>query len=224
MHALPFSRRQALIAGLGCWLVFGLIAVLVQTGATRAFDTAGMLAWRAGPDLAAIGPAGLTGAFRAITMLGDAQVRNIVVLAAIGILLVLRHTRTALWLAPVVLPAGLFNGWLKLQFVRPRPDMVPHIVEAGGFSFPSGHAFSSAVLYLALVLPFAALATGRARQWTIIAAGLTIAALVAFSRVWLGVHYPSDVLAGWLGGVGWVLLAWAALQPWGKGADQIFSR
>jgi undecaprenyl-diphosphatase len=190
MQALPFSRRQALFAGLGCWAVVGIIAVLVQSGATASFDVAGMLVWRSGLALDAIGPDWLTPAFRIITMLGEGQLRNILLVAAIGVLLVLRQPRAALWLAPVVLPAGLVNGWLKLQFLRSRPDMVPHLVDAGGYSFPSGHAFSGAALYVALVLPFAALATGRERQWTIIAAGLAI--------------------AGWLGGAGWVLLGWAA--------------
>ena len=103
---------------------------------------------------------------------------------------------------------------------RPRPQIVPHLTEAGGASFPSGHAFNSAVVYIAIALAFATLSARESVRLTIIGGAVLVSLVVAWSRVWLGVHFPTDVLAGWLGGAGWAFLAAALLQqPAAAAAD-----
>ena len=103
---------------------------------------------------------------------------------------------------------------------RPRPQIVPHLTEAGGASFPSGHSFNSAVVYIAIALAFATLSARQSVRLTIVGAAIVLSLVVAWTRVWLGVHFPSDVVAGWLGGAGWAFLAAALLQrPAEKAAD-----
>ena len=104
---------------------------------------------------------------------------------------------------------------------RPRPDLVPHLTEAGGSSFPSGHSFNSAVVYISIALAFAALSPRQSARATVVLAAMALTLLVALSRVWLGVHYPSDAVAGWLGGAGWAFTAAALLyRPAKAVADQ----
>jgi undecaprenyl-diphosphatase len=95
---------------------------------------------------------------------------------------------------------------------RPRPEIVPHLTEAGGASFPSGHAFNSAVVYIAIALASATLSARKSVRLTIIGAAIVLSLFIAWTRVWLGVHFPSDVIAGWLGGAGWAFLAAGLLQ------------
>ena len=191
------SPNRIATIGIATWLGFGALAVAVTQGWTQHFDEAVLLALRRGP-------AALNGPMIAITRLGETWVRE--VLAALGIvaLLLYRRHADAAFLALAALPAGLINTALKLAFTRPRPSVVEHLVPAGGLSFPSGHAFGSTVLYLALALACAPLMRAQYRG-ALITLALLLGALIAFSRAWLGVHYPSDVLAGWLGAVGWVL-------------------
>jgi len=100
-------------------------------------------------------------------------------------------------------------------------EIVPHLTEAGGASFPSGHAFNSAVVYIAIALAFATLSARESVRLTIIGAAIALSLLIAWTRVWLGVHFPSDVIAGWLGGAGWAFLAAAVLQ---RPAEQVADR
>jgi undecaprenyl-diphosphatase len=90
--------------------------------------------------------------------------------------------------------------------------IVPHLTEAGGQSFPSGHSFNSAVVYIAIALAFAAMSPRRSVRWTLIISAVVLSIAIALSRVWLGVHFPTDVAAGWLGGAGWAFLASALLH------------
>ena len=78
-------------------------------------------------------------------------------------------------------------------------------------SFPSGHSFNSAVVYIGIALAFAAISPRQSVRLTVIGIAVVLTLLVSLSRVWLGVHYPSDAIAGWLGGAGWAFLAAALL-------------
>ena len=192
---LPPARTAA-IAGL-CWLGFAAIAVPVTQGWTQQLDEAILIGLRGAPTT-------LDSLFIAITRMGEGPLRFALAVVGSVALVLLRQRRGALFLALTVLPVGLINGEMKILFARERPSVVEHLVGAGGYSFPSGHAFGGTALYLGLALAFLPVIT-PARHRAVIVAALIIGALISFSRAWLGVHYPSDVLAGWLGAIGWVL-------------------
>ena len=105
----------------------------------------------------------------------------------------------------------MVNTLIKATVGRPLPTIVSHLTEAGGSSFPSGHSFNSAVVYMAIALALASLSARRGVRWSVIVGAALVTALIALSRVWLGVHYPSDAVAGWLGGTAWALTASAVL-------------
>ena len=195
---LPPARTAA-IAGL-CWLGFAAIAVPVTQSWTQQLDEAILTGLRGAPTK-------LDSLFIAITRMGEGPLRFALAVVGSVTLMLLRHRRGALFLALAVLPVGLINGEMKILFARERPSVVDHLVGANGYSFPSGHAFGGTALYLGLALAFLPLIS-PARHRLAIAVALLIGALISFSRAWLGVHYPSDVLAGWLGGIGWVLGCW----------------
>ena len=202
---LPSSapNRSASIAGL-CWLGFAAIAVPVTQGWTQQLDEAILIGLRGAPTA-------LDGLFAAITRLGGSPLRIALMIVGSVTLLLLRQSRSALFVLLAVFPVGLINREMKGLFGRDRPSVVDHLVDAGGLSFPSGHAFSGTAVYFALALAFLPL-LAPARHRLFIAAALIIGALIGFSRVWLGVHYPSDVLAGWLAAIGWVLGCWTLAE------------
>ncbi len=190
------TNRTASIAGL-CWLGFAVIAVPVTQGWTQQLDEAILIGLRGAPSA-------LDGLFAAITRLGGSPLRIALMIVGSVTLLLLRQSRSALFVLLAVFPVGLINREMKGLFGRDRPSVVDHLVDAGGLSFPSGHAFSGTAVYFTLALAFLPL-LAPARHRLVIAVALIIGALISFSRVWLGVHYPSDVLAGWLAAIGWVL-------------------
>lgn len=206
-------NRKPLIAGLACWAGFAVIAMLVQHGQLAAFDRAGLLIWRGGETLSPDGPPKLAEMVRDITALGGVLLRNLIALAAVTALLFMNRQRQAMVLTLTVVGGWILNSALKGLFARPRPEIVPHLMEAGGASFPSGHSFNGAVVWIAVTLVFAAHAARPSTRAAIVGSGIIVSAAIAWSRVWLGVHYPSDVIAGWLGGAGLALVAVAFSQP-----------
>jgi len=214
--------RHASIAAVLCLAGFAAMAIMVTTGHGTAFDAAGLKLWREGPGLAVPhGPAWLLEAVRDYTALGGALLRNLFAIGAIVALLFLKLRREAVLFGATIISGCIVGIALKALFDRPRPTIVPHLMEAGGSSFPSGHSFNAAVVYIAMALAFAAISPLRRVRWTVIGSALCLTLLVALSRVWLGVHYPSDAIAGWLGGAGWAFLASAVLYAPAKAvADQ----
>lgn len=203
--------RHALLAAALCWTGFALVVFLVLAGQTEDIDAAGLLFWREAGGLVPRGPAWLVEAVRDVTGLGGVFLRNLFALAAIAALLLLKLRREAVLFAATIITGWGVNSALKLLVGRERPTIVAHLTDAGGHSFPSGHSFNSAVVYIAMALAFAAFSPRRSVRWSIIASALVATILIALSRVWLGVHYPSDAAAGWLGGAGWAFLASALL-------------
>jgi undecaprenyl-diphosphatase len=206
------DRTRAMIAAALLWTGFAVIVWAVQTGRTGAFDETGLLFWRAGEELEPRGPPLLLEMVRDVTALGGVLLRNLVALGAVVALLFLKLRREAILLAATVMLGWLVNSVVKHLVGRDRPEIVPHLMEAGGASFPSGHSFNAAVVYIAIALAFTTLSARQSVRFTVIGAAMVLSAAVAWSRVWLGVHFPSDVTAGWLGGAGWAFLAAALLQ------------
>lgn len=198
-----------------------MVVLLIMTGRGEAMDSAGLLFWRRGADLVPAGPQWLLEAVRDLTALGGVLLRYLILIGVLAALLFLRLKREAVLLTATVMGGWLVNSVVKLAVGRPRPMIVPHLTEAGGQSFPSGHSFNSAVVYIAIALAFAAMSPRRSVRWTLIISAVVLSIAIAVSRVWLGVHFPTDVAAGWLGGAGWAFLASALLhQPAKAVAEQ----
>ena len=196
------------------WLVllvlgFAWVSDLVIAGETKDFDERVLRALRRADDPALpIGPAWLRGAALDITALGSASVLGLVVAAIAGFMLLQGLSRTALFVVVASAGGWLINSLLKEIFQRPRPDIVPHLRDVMTLSFPSGHAMTSAAVYLTLGAMLMRVADRRATKIYCMAVAMLLAVLVGLSRVYLGVHYPTDVLAGWLAGLSWALLCW----------------
>jgi len=140
-----------------------------------------------------------TMALRFMTFFGGFLGATPLALALAGILVALRRRRDAVFVIAVVGGAGIVQYVAKLAFARPRPSVFPALVDVSTTSFPSGHATVSASLGLVL----AVVCWNTRWRWPVIVAGAAFALAVSFSRLYLGVHYPSDLLAGWCLAVAW---------------------
>jgi undecaprenyl-diphosphatase len=192
----------------GIW-AFVSLAGEVREGETESFDRVVMLAFRSANDHSdPVGPIWFESMVRDVTALGSYFVLTFATLAVIGFLL-LAGKRGAAFLVFVSVAGGTLLGTLlKLGFERPRPDLVPHGVEVQTASFPSNHAMLSAVTYLTLGALLARLEVKRAVKFYFLAVSAVLTALVGLSRVYLGVHWPTDVLAGWAVGAAWAMAVW----------------
>jgi membrane-associated phospholipid phosphatase len=148
------------------------------------------------------------GAF-GITALADMHNVVIITLLAVALLALLRHWHGALALAIAVPATQLVVDLIKSAVERPRPDLA--LTEAAGYSFPSGHSATSVALYALLAFALARLARHSHHRRLIVCSGIALAAAVGISRVWLGAHFPTDVLAGWVVGAAVAALAWLAV-------------
>ncbi|MEQ3626363.1 MAG: phosphatase PAP2 family protein [Celeribacter sp.] len=196
-----------LIAG-ALWAFVALASEMIE-GDLHAFDEAVLLALRTPEDPAnPIGGAQLAVAMRDLTALGGVSVLTLVTLSVLTFLILRRQKASALLLAVAIVGGQALSYLAKSGFSRPRPDLVPHGVDAVTASFPSGHSMMAAVTYLTLAVMLARAETrNRVRILFIVMAAL-LTVLVGVSRVFLGVHWPSDVLAGWTLGAAWALGVW----------------
>jgi len=196
----------------GIW-AFAELADEVQEGETHAFDTAVLMALHETDDHGApIGPHWVQEMGRDITALGGVTVLTLLTLAVMGFLLLQGNTRLALLVAAAVGSGLLLSTLLKLGFGRPRPDLVAPAVYAYTYSFPSGHAMHSAVTYLSVGILLAREQTRWRLKVYLMLVAILLTLLVGISRVYLGVHWPTDVLAGWIAGGCWGLLFWGIAQ------------
>lgn len=139
------------------------------------------------------------------------MLRHLLAASAVAMLLLWGLRRQAAILFVTISSSWMVSTLLKHGFARPRPTTVSHLMGVEGYSFPSGHSFNAAVVYISLAVVLATLSQQARTRRALVATGVAISALVALSRVMLGVHYPSDALAGWVAGAGWALLASAWL-------------
>jgi undecaprenyl-diphosphatase len=195
-------------------LAFFVVAAEVVDGDTQRFDERVLISLRRANDTATpIGPPWLREGAEDVTALGSPTVLGLVVLATVGFLLLQRMERTALFVFVASAGGWLLNAALKRVFQRARPDVVPHLREVTSLSFPSGHAMTSAAVYLTLGALLMRISRGRITKFYSMAVAMLATILVGATRVYLGVHYPTDVLGGWLVGLSWAM-AWWMLERW----------
>ena len=196
-------------AGVG---TFALVASAVNAGDTQDFDRQILLAMRRSADLAPTGSPLFQQAARDITALGSSVVLGLITAIVCGFLALGGKTHMAVFVCVSVTGGLTASSLLKEVFQRPRPDLVPYAIYVSGTSFPSGHSMMSAVTFLTLG---ALLARSQKRKrlkayFLLLATLLTV--MVGLSRIYLGVHWPTDVLAGWTAGAVWALLCWLAAR------------
>jgi undecaprenyl-diphosphatase len=171
-----------------------------------AVDRAILTGFRSAADPALpVGPHWLPEAMTSLTAFGSVTGLLLVCAAVIGYLLVGGRVRTASFLFAATAGGIVLAGLLKLVYARPRPTLVPHLVDVTSSSFPSGHATDSAIVYLTLAALLARSIPERGPRIYIIGAAILMILLIGVSRVYLGVHWPSDVAAGWTLGAAWAL-------------------
>jgi undecaprenyl-diphosphatase len=188
---------------------FAILAGEVVEGETHAFDERLLLLFRVpGNPSTTIGPPWLKEAVRDITALGSTSVLSIIVGGVVGFLLVTRLRRAGLMLAVSIITGVLLSNSLKAGFSRPRPELIPQDVVVYTASFPSGHTTLSAVVYLTLGVLLCRTQASTAIKTYILGCAAFLTGIVGVSRVYLGVHWPTDVIAGWLVGGTWALLCW----------------
>jgi undecaprenyl-diphosphatase len=190
-------------------------------GETHAFDRHVLTLLRQAGDLSKpVGPTWLQTAATDVTSLGSLTDLGLIVLAAAGFFLSLRRFRES---ATLLLAAGgglLLSQLFKTWFGRARPDAIFNLVPVVNASFPSGHAMLSAVVFLTLGALIARFVQRRRVKVYALGVGVAATLLVGASRVYLGAHWPTDVLAGWSLGAAWATLCWLGEWAWDRRAGR----
>ncbi len=197
-----------------CIWAFIALADEVMEGETHAFDTAILLALRSPTDPAdPLGPGWVEELGRDITALGGIGVLGFITLAVAGFLW-LKGNRRSMWLMLAAVGSGqLLSTLAKHGFDRPRPDLVPHGMQVYTASFPSGHSMMAAITYLTLATLVASVQPTRALRIYVLVLAILVTFAIGVSRIYLGVHWPTDVLAGWTAGAAWALV-WSLAARW----------
>lgn len=209
------AKRPLVILLIASALFWGFIGVAdeVLEGETEAFDRWLLLALRSPGDPAdPVGPGWIEEMGRDFTALGGVGVLTLLVLSAFGYLWLKAKPQAAWFLLGAVTSGILLSRLLKIGFDRPRPDLVPHGSIVSTASFPSGHSLMAALVYLTLGVLVARTSERWAVRSYIVLLAILVTMLVGISRVYLGVHWPTDVLAGWMAGAGWALLCLTVAQ------------
>ena len=221
----PIARRTITIAEdrlpwryILAILGFSLMAFLflelwseIDEGDARAIDRAVLLGFRNPTDTSGmIGPAWMEQVMKDITTLGSPTVLVLFVVAATGFMAAKRSYRMAAVVLGASLSGSLLVTLFKDVFHRTRPDVVARLVEETSMSFPSGHASNSAIIYLTITVLFIRIESSLRTRVFAATLGVLIVLSIGISRLALGVHWPTDVLAGWLFGTVWATI-WAMI-------------
>jgi undecaprenyl-diphosphatase len=200
------------LAASAAW-AFAAVAETMSEGESHSIDRRIVFALRDASDPSdPIGPAWFEEIARDVTGLGGITVLGMASLAVIIYVLLRRAYKSAVVIAIAVVGAQLASSLLKLGFDRQRPELVPHLTEVYTASFPSGHAMVSTAVYLTFATQLASLHRDIVIRGYLIATALALVTVIGASRVYLGVHWPTDVLAGWAAGGAWALVVWAGTR------------
>jgi undecaprenyl-diphosphatase len=198
----------ALVAALVAYFLFELTGEVLE-GETRAFDEGVLLMLRDPADPAMPrGPAWLTKMMVDITALGGVTVLTLLVTLVVVYLVLRQKYRTALFVTASILGGWALSSAMKLGIARPRPEVVQHLVEVTDMSFPSGHAMLSAITYLTLGAMLSRLEERASLRYFFPLVAVVLTLIIGLSRIYLGVHYPTDVLGGWAAGTVWACGSW----------------
>ncbi|MDK3075659.1 phosphatase PAP2 family protein [Sedimentitalea sp. JM2-8] len=191
---------------------FAELADEVIEGGTHDLDRDILLLLRKAGDISEpLGPPWLQEMARDITALGGVAILTLTTLATAGFFLIRRQPGLMMYLLATVGGGIVASSIAKAVFDRPRPDLVPHGSFVSTASFPSGHSMMAAVAYLTLGVLIAHFLHGRRLKIYVLSLAIMVTIMVGVSRVYLGVHWPTDVLAGWLAGSGWAIAClWGA--------------
>lgn len=201
------------LAAAGAIWAFLNIGSEVLEGDTQTIDRRLLLMLREpGHPADPIGSRSFEESMRDMTALGGFTFLTLLTITATVALILHGKTKRAAVFLATILAADVSSEILKHVYGRPRPDLVPHGSYVYSASFPSGHSTMAAATYLTLATILASLEPSRTAKALCYAIALGLMVMVGFSRVYLGVHWPSDVLAGWSLGAGWALLAWIVLN------------
>jgi membrane-associated phospholipid phosphatase len=201
VDVMPGARR----------LLLGMLATSIAAFSTLAEEVAGgepivrvdkvVTAW-----LHAHANGFATDVLSVVTQLGGARVLVPLTLVAVLVLVLRRRVAHAVLMGAALVGGEALNMGLKAAFERPRPHFSDPLATAGGFSFPSGHAMVSLTVYGALAFVIATSVKSRRARVLVFVSALGLVLAIGLSRVYLGVHYPSDVLAGYSAGLAWLML------------------
>jgi undecaprenyl-diphosphatase len=215
----PLLFVAALVISAGVW-GFIKLSGEVREGETAAFDARILKAFRQPQDPNLLrGPRWTQTVVRDVTALGGAVVMALVVVAVCGFLLLTRRHHMMWLVLAATIGATAINSTIKNVVRRERPQIVPQLTDVSSESFPSGHSAMSAAVYLTLGGLLAQTVSHRRVKLYFLALAMLATGLVGLSRVMLGVHYPTDVLGGWMTGLLWALCCWLVaryLQRRGK--------
>jgi undecaprenyl-diphosphatase len=167
-----------------------------------------------------VGPAWLQETARDVTSLGSTIALGIITFAVAGYLFLARRSAVAWLMLSAVLGGVALNNLLKFAFARPRPDFVTHAARVFTTSFPSGHATLSAITYLTMGALLARIHSSLTIRIYLMLVAVFLILLIGMSRIYLGVHYPTDVLGGWCVGAAWAIGCWV-LTAWFQNRGQV---
>lgn len=207
-------RNSLVLLGLLISLIL-LLSYLIAAGSTYDADTALLRLYRGpGPEYLPMGTLKLQSIIRDVTSLGSGVLLTCLTICVALYFVLRKDWRTGLFVALTILLGWFAMEGLKLVYDRQRPTVVTHLMLETSLSLPSGHAMMSMMVYLTLAGIAASRTSNRGQKVFYFTLAIVLALLIGATRVYLGVHHPSDVLAGWLIGAAWVQLAFLIRQRW----------